>query len=122
MKNSSAKLVDLTYLRQRTQSDPELMKEMINIYLEQTPVLVTAMREGFQKQNWDLLQAAAHKISPSFRIMGIAGDNESVTRKIQELATLQLNSELLPHMISSIEEICSKVYDELRDELKVLKK
>lgn len=47
-KDQSKKLkcIDLTYLKHRTKSNPKLMREMISIYLEQTPTLISAMKQS----------------------------------------------------------------------------
>jgi CheY-like chemotaxis protein len=44
------KYTDLAYLVRRTKSDPKLMMEMISLYLEQTPPLITIMKKKFQGQ------------------------------------------------------------------------
>jgi 5-methylcytosine-specific restriction endonuclease McrBC GTP-binding regulatory subunit McrB len=47
--------VDLTYLNRRTKSNPELMMEMISIYLEQTPHLLNTIKQSL-KEELDLIR------------------------------------------------------------------
>ena len=70
--NKKLKCIDLTYLIHRTKSNPKLMMEMISLYLEQTPPLINAMKQGLQDKDWNSLYAAVHKMIPSFSIMGIS--------------------------------------------------
>lgn len=76
--------IDLAYLKQRTKSNPKLMMEMISIYLEQTPALISVMKQSLQDKNFDLLNATAHKMVPSFSIMGINTHFEDMAKKKSE--------------------------------------
>jgi len=116
------KHIDLSYLRQHTNSNPLLMSEMIDIYLEQTPLLINAMKKGLAQMDWHLLHAAAHKLKPSFRIMGMQNDNEAIANKIQELAAAQQSSDIIAELVVSLEKICSSGFIELGQELNTLKK
>src|SRR5690606_26524326 len=42
---------NLSYLSTRTKSNKVLMEEMISLYLEQTPPLINAMRQGFSNKD-----------------------------------------------------------------------
>jgi CheY-like chemotaxis protein len=66
-----SKYVDLTYLNKHTKDNPELIMEMITLYLKQTPPLISQMKQGLYDKDWDSVYAAAHKLIPSFSIMGI---------------------------------------------------
>ncbi len=83
------KCINLEYLYLRTKSNPVLMMEMISIYLEQTPPLISSMKEGLLNKDWKLLIASVHKMIPSFSIMGINSDFENMAKKIQEYAKMQ---------------------------------
>ncbi len=115
------KYVDLNYLNQRTKSDPALMLEMISIYLEQTPPLINAMKQSFQKQDWDSLHAAVHKMIPSFSIMGISSDFEGMAKKIQEYARSQQQIEDIADLVLQIEAVCTQACLELKEEFKKIK-
>jgi CheY-like chemotaxis protein len=51
------KCTDLDYLIRRTKSNPKLMMEMITAYLEQTPPLISSMKQSLQDQDWNSLHA-----------------------------------------------------------------
>ncbi len=109
-----SKCVDLTYLCKRTKANPELMMEMISLYLEQTPELVERMKKGFHEKNWDSLYSAAHKMIPSFSIMGIHKDYEDMAKRIQESADTRQNLDEVEGLVSQIETICSHACLELK--------
>jgi PAS domain S-box-containing protein len=116
--NSSSTNVDLSYLMERTKSNPKLISEMISIYLEQTPKLIFSMNEGYKELDWEKLHASAHKIIPSFSIMGIASKYENLAKKIQEYASNNENHEDLGSLIKQLEIGCEVACIELQQELK----
>lgn len=118
---AKVKCINLEYLNTRTKSNPKMMKEMIKIYLEQTPTLIISMRTSFNAQDWNLLSSAAHKMIPSFSIMGMSKDFEDMARKIQNFANTQLHSEDIERMVVQLETICGQACEELQEELINLK-
>ncbi len=115
------KCIDLAYLLQRTKSNPALMMEMISLYLEQTPPLVSAMKQGLRNEDWDLLYSAVHKLIPSFVIMGISQDFENMAKKVQEYASTQLQSDGIPNMVLQLEIILTQSCNELVEEYNTIK-
>ena len=116
--NSSSTNVDLSYLMERTKSNPKLMSEMISIYLEQTPQLIHTMKVGYKDLDWEKLHASAHKMIPSFSIMGIDSKYENLAKKIQEYALNKENDENLGMLIQQLEIGCEVACNELQQELK----
>jgi PAS domain S-box-containing protein len=115
------KCIDLTYLNQRTKSNPKLMMEMISLYLEQTPHLVSTIRQSFQDKEWDLLDSAVHKIIPSFSIVGIHEDYEIIAKKVQKYASTQHETDEIQHLVLQLENICNQACKELQEELNSIK-
>ncbi|MFV5687898.1 response regulator [Flavobacterium sp. ZT3R25] len=121
--NTKKKLrcIDLVYLNQRTKSNPKLMMEMISLYLAQTPPLISTIRQSLEEQNWQLLGSAAHKMIPSFSIMGISPDFENMAKRIQEFATAQEKNEEIHDLVQQLEEVCLQACTELEEELQIIK-
>ncbi len=113
--------IDLAYLIHRTKSNPELMMEMIALYLEQTPPLVYAMKQSLQDKDWQSLYVAVHKIIPSFMIMGISKDFENMAKKVQEYASTQLQTDGIPELVYKLESICAQACIELKEEFNAIK-
>lgn len=115
------KYIDLVYLNQRTKSNPALMMEMIATYLQQTPPLINTIKQSLEEKNWELLGAAAHKIIPSFSIMGIGTDFENMAKKIQDFAIAQEKTEGIADLVLELEKICLLACEELQEELNIIK-
>jgi CheY-like chemotaxis protein len=119
--SKKAKCTDLNYLNQRTKSNPKLMMEMISLYLEQTPQLISSMKQSLQDKDWNTLHSAAHKMIPSFLIMGINKDFENMAKKIQEYASTRQHTDAIPAMFIKIENVCEQACKELEEEFLIMK-
>jgi PAS domain S-box-containing protein len=113
--------IDLDYLTHLTKAKPVLMMEMISLYLEQTPPLILAMKQGLQTKDWPKLQGAVHKMIPSFSIMGIGSDFESMAKKIQDFAGIQMQAEGIATMVNQLECVCNQACSELKEEFNTIK-
>lgn len=115
------KTVDLSYLLQRTKSNPKLMIEMISVYLDQTPPLLFAMKQSLKDKDWKLLEQVVHKMVPSFSIMGMSTDLENMARKIQEYASTHQMTENIQELVHQLDEACTRACAELELELEKFK-
>ena len=121
--SSNLKYVDLSYLSNRTKSNPKLMMEMISLYLLQTPPLIVAMKQGLHDKDWNALQSAVHKMIPSFSIMGISKDFENIAKKVQEDAdNIVRHNNGMHALVLQLENVCSEACKELEVEFEVIKK
>jgi PAS domain S-box-containing protein len=118
---SVIKCTDLSYLIGITKNDPKLMMEMISIYLEQTPILISTMKQSLQDKDWDGLHAAAHKMVPSFAIMGISPDFEIVAKKVQAYSGALSQSNGIDGLLLQLENVCTQACEELEEDYNSLK-
>ena len=115
------KYTDLHYLITRTKANPILMMEMISLYLEQTPPLISAMKQSWKEKDWSTLYSAVHKMIPSFAIMGISTNFEEMAKKVQEYAKNQQLSDGISEMVSALENVCNQACYELEEEFNKIK-
>jgi len=120
-KKTRSKYTNLDYLKQRTKNNPEMIMEMIDIYLTETPKMIEKMKESRDNMDWDSLAGAAHSIIPSFMIMGISKDYEMMARNIQEYAKRQEKAAAINELVLKLEEVCTQACKELRGEMKNMK-
>ena len=115
------KCINLEYLNTRTKSNPLLMMEMITLYLEQTPPLISAMKKGLNNKDWVSLQAAVHKMIPSFAIMGMSVDFENMAKKVQEYAGSVQHYDIINDLVLKLENVCTQACEELEIEYNNIK-
>jgi PAS domain S-box-containing protein len=116
-----SKCIDLEYLLHRTKSNPILMMEMISAYLEQTPPLITTMKQSLKDKDWNMLYAAVHKMIPSFSIMGMNVDFENIAKQVQEYASTQQQTDGIPALVTQLETVCNQACKELEIEFNIIK-
>jgi PAS domain S-box-containing protein len=116
-KNSLIKYTNLNKLHQLTKSDKKLMIEMITVYLAQTPPLILEIKKSATEKNWVMLDAAIHKILPSFFIMGIDSEYETIAKKIQAYANAKKDENNISELTQKIEDVCNTACMELTIEL-----
>jgi HPt (histidine-containing phosphotransfer) domain-containing protein len=92
------------------------MVEMISLYLEQTGSLITAIKDSLQNNDWQQVQTIAHKMIPSFAIMGFSAEHEDVAKTIQEYARSQHQIEKIPALIDQLTEVLEHASEELEQE------
>ena len=90
---------------------------MISLYLAQTPPLVITMKQSLANENWSLLGASAHKLIPSFSIMGINSNYVNMAKRIQELAIAKEKSKEIHNLVLQLEDVCLQACTELQEEL-----
>jgi CheY-like chemotaxis protein len=115
------KITDLTYLNERTKSNAQLRMEMLEAYLDQTPALINALTKSFNEQDWEMLQATAHKIIPSFSIMGMNSEFEIIARKVQDYASDRHHFDGIHDLVIQLEQACHQACEEIRGEYEILK-
>jgi len=115
------KYTDLDYLIRRTKANPVLMMEMISLYLEQTPPLISVMKKSWKEKNWSILYSAVHKMIPSFAIMGINTNYEDMARKVQEFAKTQEQIDGISELVQQLDDVCTQACIELEAEYTLIK-
>jgi two-component system, chemotaxis family, CheB/CheR fusion protein len=121
VKASVVKCTNLSYLNGITKYNSNLIMEMIEVYLKQTPALVNGMKQALLTKDWGALQAAAHKMVPSFAIMGISNTYETIAKKIQAYKGADTKSSRIADLVLQLENICTQACTELEEEYNNLK-
>lgn len=69
--NSNTKIIDLSYLKEMSGNNKDIMIEMVEIFIEQNPEFTDGISNHFENKKWTELGAVAHKAKSSVRIMGM---------------------------------------------------
>jgi len=70
--NQNYKLIDLSYLKEMSGDNKDIMHEMVDIFIEQNPEFTLGIATYFENKQWTNLGAIAHKAKSSVRIMGMS--------------------------------------------------
>jgi HPt (histidine-containing phosphotransfer) domain-containing protein len=114
-----SKVTDLAYLTEASADNKTFLKEMIEIFLKQTPGLITGLHAASKEKDWTEFRRIMHKIKPSIAMMGIH-ELEADIIKIDNAVKKGIDVEQLPLLLQRFEDICTRSYKELQTELESL--
>jgi HPt (histidine-containing phosphotransfer) domain-containing protein len=107
---------NLDYLREITDGDKGIIKELIELFIMQVPDFITNLHTYYDSGEYILLGKEAHKAKSSLQIMGMS-------ELEKEMKTLQLRTidgtdvENYPEYIRHFETQCTVAIQELKAEL-----
>lgn len=108
---------DLTYLRSISDNDKQFIKEMIDTFLETTPILLSQMRSLAMEKRWIELGKTAHQMKPSLQFMGMEPARQ-VIREIEDICSGKPKYFRVIKLVEKTESACKKACDELKNMLK----
>jgi hypothetical protein len=84
--------------------------------------LISKLKESLGGKDWDLMAAVIHKLLPSFYIIGIHKDFETMAVDIQNFSRKKEHLDKISGLVLQVEGICTLACEELQEELKWIKK
>lgn len=112
--------VDLAYLSEIAGGSAEFMIEMIDIFIEQTPIYMEELESALAASNWKTVGDVAHKIKPTLAFMGFEEARDQMASIEKKARTLDAVEEI-PGMYSALKEQCVGLFSGLekaKEELK----
>jgi len=111
---------NLTYLQNITGGDPETIRELIELFIEQVPEFIGNLKGHLETKRYLELGKEAHKAKSSVMIMGM--DDLGWDLKALQLDTISgVKVETYPQHVSRFEKECLIAIDELKEALLKLK-
>ena len=107
---------DLSFLRNYSGGDKELMKKFIQLFLTKTPESIRQMENALDIKDFHAVTSLAHNLRPQLSYMGIAKATDLV-KSIEESARANEEPEALRVKLKMVNEIVLKAYEELQYEL-----
>lgn len=112
-KINGEKYTDLTYLKKLSKGDDDFVKQMISIFINQTPTAIQKMEADLSNKDWASLRAVAHKMKPSFSFVGVTSLQEKI-ETIEDNAAQGTNPNLIADLIAQVKEVSLKAVAELQ--------
>jgi|ERR1035437_3515105 HPt (histidine-containing phosphotransfer) domain-containing protein len=91
-------ITDLAYLRNMSGDNPDIIKEMIGIFIEQAEEYIRDMKKNLEDKNYDAIGKLAHKAKSSISIMGM-NDLAADMKTLELLAKEEKEKENYPVFI-----------------------
>ena len=116
-KHTTGNYVDLDKLNKNMRGDKALTIKMIGLFIKQTKEIVHDLRLAIEQKKFDVIKSGAHKIRPSFDLIGMSTEYEEMAKTIQDDADKQENIEGLSNLFQQIEVACAGAWKELEAEV-----
>ena len=110
--NNKSFEIDMSYLSDIAGGSEEFMIEMIDIFIEQTPLYFEQLEEAVNSRDWKGVGDVAHKIKPTLAFMGIE-EAKDIMADIERKARINDNVSEIPAMFADIKDRCQDLYDSL---------
>lgn len=107
-------MTNLEYLEATCVGSPEMMKQILEMFLNSSPDSIGKMKQFIQESNWTDLKREAHKTKSSFLMMGA----KQTGSKLQDVETLSgegPDSAQLSGLVDQIEKESHLVYEEIKN-------
>jgi len=106
-------LTDLKYLQQMTGNDSQIIKEMIELFLNQLAEMRVEIDSLVNDQKWFELSRLAHKIKSSALVMGV-GQMADDMKELELLAKESKHTEKYPDFVARFNTMIDLAEMELR--------
>lgn len=103
---------DLSYLNEIASGSVEFMIDMINVFLEQTPLYFEQLNEAVDQKSWKEAGEIAHKIKPTLAFMGVE-DAKNAMAEIERKARSLKNVDTIKVELQDINLLCAHLYEKL---------
>lgn len=101
--------IDLTYLNDIAGGDAEFMIDMIDIFIDQTPVYVEQLIAAISEKDWKMVGDIAHKIKPTLAFMGVDNAKDKMA-EIEHNARAETNLDSIGEEFAEIKTLCENLY------------
>ncbi len=105
-------ITNLSYLKNMTDGNPDLIQELIDIFTSQADEYVSEMHDLYSNSDWQALSRLAHKAKSSVAIMGM-NELSEMLKDFEILARDQKNVDKFPEYIEKftceINEACKEL-------------
>jgi signal transduction histidine kinase/DNA-binding response OmpR family regulator len=106
-------VTDMNFLKQFTGGNPDKQKKYVGMFLDNGPKLLDKMKAALQEQDYESLKVAAHSMKPQLSYMGVKEEVSNIFL-IEQSAGQTAHRENLPQLITQLERLAYKAFDELR--------
>lgn len=110
------KLYSLDLVKKLSHNNKEIMRKLINVFIEQAPASVENLKSAYYARKFAVVSHVAHKIKPTYGYF-VINNTEKEIELIELLANLEKPLPEIESMINRLEETTAKVVAEMQEDL-----
>lgn len=118
--NGYSPKINLTYLKKISEGNDTFVIEMIEMFLNKTPLALDQMNECFRNHKWEELSKIAHRIKPSFAYVGLK-ELQATLAMIESWAAEKGDKKVVNQLLQQVQQDTNTAFEQLRKELITLK-
>lgn len=119
VKKEAGRHYSLKYLREHAEGDIDFLKEMIQIFLVESPLLIADLNKSIQSKDFQKIKISSHSLKGIFLTLGIKKAGKLI-REIEILADQNEDLSSIEQKYAEIERIYLESKPLLEDEIKML--
>jgi HPt (histidine-containing phosphotransfer) domain-containing protein len=112
-----AKLYNLEYLEEISGGDKDFIADMLNDFVNNSPVSLSEIEKAVEDQNWSEVYAVVHRFIPTFEFVG-AEEIRSRLRIVETNAKTLQQLDLIPGLIAEIKLSLVELIRSIKNDLK----
>jgi CheY-like chemotaxis protein len=110
------KVCNLRYLLDATRGNKEIINNITDVFMEQTPEELSALNDAIEKTDYPVIADIAHKIKSSFSIMGIS-ILQPVFEEIEHLGNIASGIEKIEKLNHRVNAVFLQAMEEMKQEI-----
>jgi len=118
---NNERITNLTYLRNLSEGSDSFMREILEMIISEIPKSAEELDNSLLKKDWEKVKFIAHKMKPSFGLIGIKSA-EALMQRVEKNASEMPDPSVLKEMIDHTRVLVQKAISELKLELPKLKR
>ncbi|WP_271764991.1 PAS domain-containing hybrid sensor histidine kinase/response regulator [Aquimarina algiphila] len=110
---NNKKFCDLSFLKKTFDNDIEIIKSVLQIFIEETPEEYKKLKEAIENKNINVIQGIAHKLKSSFKTIGLQKET-SILEDIERSSKEKLEFSLLLKLFQDLDGYYPKIIKEVQ--------
>lgn len=106
--------VSLEFVKENTGNDPDILKEMINLFISSLPEQMEELKKAKANKDWPNVGAYAHKMKPNLDMLGVEVLYEPI-RFIEKNGKAEENLEQVAEEVDKMDGKINEVVSQLEE-------
>ncbi len=115
--SSSKNVGDLSFLRETFDNDHEVIKNILQIFIEDTPKDYEKLKLGVKNQDHTITKEMAHKLKSSFDTIGLKNE-ASILRRIEDVLKQKVEFSEIKRLFQKLEQSFPQIIREVGESIK----
>jgi signal transduction histidine kinase/DNA-binding response OmpR family regulator len=108
-------VTDMSFLQKFTAGNMDKQRKYVGMFLDNAPKLLDSIDRALPAKDYQAIKIAAHSLKPQMSYMGIKEDVSKIFL-VEQSAGEPAHYAALPQLIVNLKRLCSKAFEELRNQ------